>query len=127
MKRALSLFLVLSFALLLAWGAEAKRVFKPEDFASIREVDEPKLSPDGRSVVYVVGTVDLRRINSRATFGSRNGTARKIAPSLSAKPNRRIRAGARTASGSLFFPTARMKTRTSNSGFSPVPAAKRNS
>ena len=61
MTRALSLFFVLSFAVSLASGAEKKRVLKPEDFASIREVDEPNLSPDGRSVVYVVGTVDLKK------------------------------------------------------------------
>jgi hypothetical protein len=41
-------------------GAE-KRLLKPEDFAAIRDVDEPQLSPDGQSVVYVVGTVDLAK------------------------------------------------------------------
>jgi dipeptidyl aminopeptidase/acylaminoacyl peptidase len=61
MKRAPGFFLVLSFAGALALGAEEKRVLKPEDFASIREVDEPNLSPDGRNVVYVVGTVDLKK------------------------------------------------------------------
>ncbi len=34
---------------------------KPEDFAALREVDEPDLSPDGQRVVYVVGTVDLAK------------------------------------------------------------------
>jgi dipeptidyl aminopeptidase/acylaminoacyl peptidase len=41
--------------------AESRRALKPEDFAAIRDVDEPSLSPDGRSVVYVVGTVDLAK------------------------------------------------------------------
>ena len=40
---------------------EQKRLLKPEDFASIRDVDEPNLSPDGKSVAYVVGTVDLKK------------------------------------------------------------------
>ena len=61
MTRPFKLFLVLSFALPLALGAEEKRVLKPEDFASIRDVDEPNLSPDGKSVAYVVGTVDLKK------------------------------------------------------------------
>ncbi len=34
---------------------------KPEDFAAIRDVDDPHLSPDGESVAYVVGTVDLKK------------------------------------------------------------------
>ena len=42
-------------------GADARRPFKPEDFAAIREVDQPNLSPDGQSVAYVVGTVDLKK------------------------------------------------------------------
>ena len=42
-------------------NAEPKRVLKPEDFAAIRDLDEPNLSPDGASVAYVVGTVDLAK------------------------------------------------------------------
>ncbi len=48
-------------ALQVSLGAEARRLLKPEDFAAIRDVDEPNLSPDGQSVVYVVGTVDLKK------------------------------------------------------------------
>ncbi len=37
-------------------------MLKPEDFfAALRAVDEPNLSPDGQSVAYVVGTVDLKK------------------------------------------------------------------
>ena len=50
-------FLTFTFSL----GAEAKRTLKPEDFAALREVDEPNISPDGKGVVYVVGTVDLAK------------------------------------------------------------------
>jgi dipeptidyl aminopeptidase/acylaminoacyl peptidase len=45
----------------ISFGAGNKRVLKPEDFAAIRDADEPSLSPDGRNVVYVVGTVDLAK------------------------------------------------------------------
>ncbi|MEO5718536.1 MAG: S9 family peptidase [Chthoniobacterales bacterium] len=45
----------------LSFGAESRRPLKTEDFAAIRDVDEPNLSPDGQKVVYVVGTVDLKK------------------------------------------------------------------
>ncbi len=55
-------FLILSFfSAALSLGAETRRPLLPEDFAAIRDVDEPNLSPDGRSVVYVLGTVDLAK------------------------------------------------------------------
>ncbi|MEO6872257.1 MAG: S9 family peptidase [Chthoniobacterales bacterium] len=55
------ILLVLFLALQISLGADAKRVLKPEDFAALRNVDEPNLSPDGQSVAYVVGTVDLAK------------------------------------------------------------------
>ena len=58
-KLFLYLFLFVSFAFSL--GAESKRPLKPEDFAAIRDVDEPNLSPDGNTIAYVVGTVDLTK------------------------------------------------------------------
>jgi dipeptidyl aminopeptidase/acylaminoacyl peptidase len=56
-------FVLLALALCLPsiFAAGPKRPLKPEDFASIRDVDEPNLSPDGQSVAYVVGTVDLAK------------------------------------------------------------------
>ncbi|HEY1583980.1 MAG TPA: S9 family peptidase, partial [Chthoniobacterales bacterium] len=54
--------LALLFSLPVSLGAKpARRVLKPEDFASIRDVDEPSLSPDGQRLVYVVGTIDLKK------------------------------------------------------------------
>ncbi len=44
-----------------ALGAEQRRLLKPEDFAAIRAVDEPNISPDGEHIAYVVGTVDLKK------------------------------------------------------------------
>src|SRR6516164_9971296 len=37
------------------------RNLKPEDYAGLRDVDEPKLSPDGNLVVYVVKTADMEK------------------------------------------------------------------
>lgn len=55
-------FVILSFfCAALSLGAETRRPLRPEDFANIRDVDEPNLSPDGQSVAYVVGTVDLKK------------------------------------------------------------------
>jgi dipeptidyl aminopeptidase/acylaminoacyl peptidase len=42
-------------------AAEAPRTLKPEDFAAIRDVRDPHLSPDGTKVVYTVKTVDLAK------------------------------------------------------------------
>nr|MBA2743863.1 S9 family peptidase [Chthoniobacterales bacterium] len=41
--------------------AEPQRLLKPEDFAVIRNVDEPQISPDGNSIVYTVKTTDLEK------------------------------------------------------------------
>jgi dipeptidyl aminopeptidase/acylaminoacyl peptidase len=54
--------LILSFFFVhLSLGEDPRRLLKPEDFAAIRDVDEPDLSPDGQRLVYVVGTVDLQK------------------------------------------------------------------
>ena len=52
---------LLFVALHISLGADSKRLLKPEDFAALRDVDEPNLSPDGQTVAYVVGTVDLKK------------------------------------------------------------------
>ena len=65
MRTAISL-VFLSLWICSSPGADAKRVFKPEDFAALRDVDEPNLSPDGQRVVYVVGTVDLTKDTYRS-------------------------------------------------------------
>ncbi len=61
MKRASWLVLAIFFTAHLSLGAEPKRLLKPEDFAALREVDEPNLSPDGKTVAYVVKTFDLAK------------------------------------------------------------------
>ncbi len=42
-------------------GANPKRTLKLEDYAALREVDEPNLSPDGEKIAYVVATNDLTK------------------------------------------------------------------
>ena len=39
----------------------APRVLKPEDWASLRDVDEPNISPDGNFVAYVVKVADMEK------------------------------------------------------------------
>lgn len=59
--RRLFILLAVVLSSQLSLGAETKRLLKPEDFAAIRNVDEPNLSPDGQHIAYVVGTVDLKK------------------------------------------------------------------
>lgn len=54
----LALFLVNGALGIPLFGA-APRSLKPEDFAQLRDVDEPNISPDGSLVVYVVKTADM--------------------------------------------------------------------
>jgi dipeptidyl aminopeptidase/acylaminoacyl peptidase len=44
---------------LLRCSAETLRALRPDDFAAIRDVSEPALSPDGAWVAYTVRTTDL--------------------------------------------------------------------
>ena len=122
--------LALLFLLLVAQfssEAEAGRLLKPEDFAAIRDVDEPDLSPDGQSVVYVVGTIDLKKDKqAKNLWLAKCDSARKSAAHFRRKSTRHIHAGVRTANGSPFFPAEWMKTRMINSGFFPARVAKPN-
>jgi Tol biopolymer transport system component len=76
-------------------GAESKRLLKAEDFAALRDVDEPNLSPDGQAIAYVVGTVDLTKdkqprnlwlakwdgsVNRALTFGESEQTHPRWSP-----------------------------------------------
>jgi dipeptidyl aminopeptidase/acylaminoacyl peptidase len=38
----------------------SQRTLKPEDFAALRDVDEPNISPDGNLIAYVVKTADMK-------------------------------------------------------------------
>src|SRR3979409_2615213 len=41
--------------------ADPPRTIKPEDWAGLRDVDEPNFSPDGNFVVYVVKVADMEK------------------------------------------------------------------
>ena len=53
-----TLFLV---AVVSSVAAQGSRTLKPEDFAQLREVDEPNLSPDGNLIAYVVKIADMEK------------------------------------------------------------------
>ena len=60
--KSLGCLLFISFLLrLTSLGAEPARLLKPEDFAGLRNVDEPNISRDGLTIAYTVGTVDLKK------------------------------------------------------------------
>jgi hypothetical protein len=52
-------FALLALTLASSGLADPSRTLKPEDWAALREVDEPNLSPDGNFITYVVKVVDL--------------------------------------------------------------------
>ena len=103
----------------------AQRLLKPEDFAQVRDVDEPNISTDGNLIAYVVKTADMEKDklpgnlwlakwdgseNRALTFGNKGAA---------------IRAGARTANGSRFFPAAKTKMKSISFGFCRSAVAKR--
>src|SRR5438046_6070960 len=45
----------------IALAADARRVLKPEDWAALRDVDEPNISPDGNWIAYVVKVADMEK------------------------------------------------------------------
>jgi dipeptidyl aminopeptidase/acylaminoacyl peptidase len=56
MKLSLTLLLVAVSAF-----AQTPRVLKPENFAQLRDVDEPNISPDGNLICYVVKAADMEK------------------------------------------------------------------
>jgi hypothetical protein len=58
-----SIFRFYLLALIVASSALADppRTLKPEDWAALRDVDEPNISPDGNFVVYVVKVADMEK------------------------------------------------------------------
>jgi dipeptidyl aminopeptidase/acylaminoacyl peptidase len=73
----------------------AQRLLKAEDFAQLRDVDEPNISPDGNLVAYVVKTADMEKDklpgnlwlakwdgseNRALTFGNKGATHPRWSP-----------------------------------------------
>jgi dipeptidyl aminopeptidase/acylaminoacyl peptidase len=64
MRKSFGVFfclLALLFPAARTQAAEPARLLTPEDFAAIREVADPRLSPDGSWIAYTVRTVDLAK------------------------------------------------------------------
>src|SRR5947209_2974895 len=53
--------LVAALGIATASAADPGRILKPEDFAQLREVDEPNISPDGNLIAYVVKVADMEK------------------------------------------------------------------
>jgi dipeptidyl aminopeptidase/acylaminoacyl peptidase len=49
-----------------AWAQPAKHPLRVEDIQKIRDVRDPQCSPDGRSVAYVVSSIDVKEDKSTA-------------------------------------------------------------
>lgn len=62
------LFLYLFLCSLPSFATGAPRPLQPEDIAAIQDVDEPNLSPDGNSLVYVVKTMDVAKDKQAANL-----------------------------------------------------------
>jgi dipeptidyl aminopeptidase/acylaminoacyl peptidase len=60
-RAAFSVFAVIEFAASSSFAADAGRALKPEDWAALREVDEPNISPDGNLIAYVVKAADMEK------------------------------------------------------------------
>ena len=65
--RRFSCVLLFVLALAAALSAQtAKRPFKLDDLARLREVRDPQLSPDGEWVAYVVSAIDVKEDKSNS-------------------------------------------------------------
>src|ERR1022692_2790267 len=104
-----------------------QRTLKPEDYAQLRDVDEPNISPDGNSVVYVVKKADMEKdkLPGNLWLAKWDGSENR-ALTYGTKASH-IRAGVRMENGSRFFPAARTKTKLISSGSGRAAAAKRKS
>ena len=64
-KLFLILLLVLA-SITVLMAQTARRPFKLDDLARLREVRDPQLSPDGQWIAYVVSTIDAKEDKSNA-------------------------------------------------------------
>jgi dipeptidyl aminopeptidase/acylaminoacyl peptidase len=61
MRRQFSLFLVCAISAIALSGAPAKRGVTAEDYFAFQSAGDPRLSPDGKLVAFVVTTIDQAR------------------------------------------------------------------
>jgi hypothetical protein len=64
------------------------RTLKPDDFAAIRDVSSPQLSPDGQWVAYTVRTTDLTKDKTYTLLESRLHLRRNQAVASALEPRR---------------------------------------
>ena len=77
MKRAVLCVLACLLLAAPAPAADKKRPMTIDDLFGFKRVSDPQISPDGKTVVYVVGTVDLDgQQDLRRRCGSPPPTAR---------------------------------------------------
>ena len=106
------LLLALAFVAVSAPVTAAERPLRVDDLFPIKDVADPRLSPDGRFVAYTVA--DARRQEGRARTATstwRRSTAASRCGSPPARRASRRRASARTASGSRSSRAARADMR----------------
>src|SRR4051812_17907378 len=60
-KQRFALAVAISLAAAASSSLADPRPLKPEDFAALREVDEPNISPDGNLIAYVVKIADMEK------------------------------------------------------------------
>src|SRR5882724_8580982 len=63
-KRALKILALLLISLSAVLALPARRPFKLDDLARLREVRDPQVSPDGQWVAYVVANIDIKEDKS---------------------------------------------------------------
>jgi len=63
-KKALQTFFLILASLSAVFAQPARRPFKLDDLARLRDVRDPQISPDGQWVAYVVSTIDVKEDKS---------------------------------------------------------------
>lgn len=95
MKRVFRIF---GFVLLAAVATLAQTSFGPREMLTLRRLADPQVSPDGRTVVYTVGTVDM----------AGNRTVNQIWMSnIDGSRPRQVTNGASSSSGARWSPDGR--------------------
>src|SRR5438128_12637206 len=65
-KKLFPILLLVLASITVLMAQTARRPFKLDDLARLREVRDPQISPDGQWIAYVVSTVDAKEDKSSA-------------------------------------------------------------
>src|SRR5215207_10306242 len=100
LKGALAVSLLLSYAAPLgAQAARGQRGITAEDYYAFEFLGDPRLSPDGRSVAYVVTTVDQRQ--------NRRLSQIWLAPTDGSRPPRQLTTSTQSSNSPRWSPDGR--------------------